>query len=258
MSPPLPPIYRDCRRLLVHTEEAVRRFSRYHKYTVGTDLRQSAMGLMRTVNQAVHDKPRQIEHVQQLVWRVDEFKLTLQLAMDIGAFAQSVKTQRDGKTTPAPSFAAFEQVAMLAQAVGKQCGGWLGALARGQARNQVGSDHPNDPAAGPPQGRGNPLGEHGGETAAAGSKHQPLAALPLWLRPLGPHHDNASLPFGMRGRVAKARPGGLFCTRRQALKTSSPYVGNANNAWNVNFNNGNVNNNNRNNNNAVRLVRASQ
>jgi hypothetical protein len=39
------------------------------------------------------------------------------------------------------------------------------------------------------------------------------------------------------------------------LKTSSPYVGNSNNAWNVNFNNGNVNNNNRNNNNYVRLVR---
>jgi len=35
-------------------------------------------------------------------------------------------------------------------------------------------------------------------------------------------------------------------------------VGNSNNAWNVNFDNGNVNNNNRDNNNAVRLVRASQ
>lgn len=33
MSTPLPPIYRDCRRFLVHTEEMVRRFSRYHQYT---------------------------------------------------------------------------------------------------------------------------------------------------------------------------------------------------------------------------------
>ncbi|MDP3084025.1 MAG: hypothetical protein Q8N44_10085 [Rubrivivax sp.] len=39
------------------------------------------------------------------------------------------------------------------------------------------------------------------------------------------------------------------------LQTSSPLVGNPDNAWNVNFNNGNVNNNNRNNNNHVRLVR---
>ena len=36
MTTPLPPIYRDCRRLLVLTEDMVRRFSRYHKYTVGT------------------------------------------------------------------------------------------------------------------------------------------------------------------------------------------------------------------------------
>lgn len=61
MSTPLPPIYRDCRRFLVLTEDMVRRFSRYHKYTVGTDLRQSAMAIMRTVNQAVHDKPRQAQ-----------------------------------------------------------------------------------------------------------------------------------------------------------------------------------------------------
>ena len=47
MTTPLPPIYR--RRLLVHTEDRVRRFSRYHKYTVGTDLRQAAMAIMRTV-----------------------------------------------------------------------------------------------------------------------------------------------------------------------------------------------------------------
>lgn len=64
MTTPLPPIYRDCRRVLVQTEDMVWRFSRYHKYTVGTDLRQAAMAIMRTVNQAVHDKHRQISHVQ--------------------------------------------------------------------------------------------------------------------------------------------------------------------------------------------------
>ena len=48
MSQPLPPIYRDCRRLLVAAEAVVQRFSRYHKYRVGTDLRQqAAMTLMR-------------------------------------------------------------------------------------------------------------------------------------------------------------------------------------------------------------------
>lgn len=32
-------IYRECRWLLLPTEEVVLRFSRYHKYTVGTELR---------------------------------------------------------------------------------------------------------------------------------------------------------------------------------------------------------------------------
>ena len=64
MSQPLPPIYRDCRRLLVHTEAVVQRFSRYHKYTVGTDLRQQAMALMRGMHVAVYDRPNQARHVQ--------------------------------------------------------------------------------------------------------------------------------------------------------------------------------------------------
>ena len=46
--------------------------------------------------------------------------------------------------------------------------------------------------------------------------------------------------------------------RRLRFWSSSPYVANSTNAWNVNFNNGNVNGNNRTNNNYVRLVRASE
>jgi len=84
MSQPLPPIYRDCRRLLVHTEALVQRFSRYHKYTVGTDLRQQAMALMRGVHLAVYDRPNQPHHVQALVWLADDYKLTLQLAIEVG------------------------------------------------------------------------------------------------------------------------------------------------------------------------------
>ena len=37
------PMWRDARRLLVLTEEAVRRFPRYHEYTLGSDLRRQAM-----------------------------------------------------------------------------------------------------------------------------------------------------------------------------------------------------------------------
>jgi len=42
---------------------------------------------------------------------------------------------------------------------------------------------------------------------------------------------------------------------REGFWSSSTYVNNTNNAWNVNFNNGNVNNNNKTNNNNARCVR---
>lgn len=95
----LPPIVRTANRLLVVTEEVVRRFSRYHKYTVGTDMRRQAMQLSRLANRAWRDKTNQVEHVGRLVWACDEFKLTLQLVKTIKTFA---------------NFAQFEQCVELA------------------------------------------------------------------------------------------------------------------------------------------------
>jgi hypothetical protein len=124
LSPTLPPIYRDCRRLLVHTEGMVQRFARYHKYTVGTDLRQQAMDIMRGVHRAVFDRAQQARHVQALVWAVDEYKLTLQLAMEVGAFV----TGKVSSALPSGArFAAFELALNLAVTIGKQCGGWAKA-----------------------------------------------------------------------------------------------------------------------------------
>lgn len=67
MIAPLPPIYRDCRRVLVSTEDVKRRFSRHHKYTVGTDLRQKAFRVMRAVHRAVYDRAEQPRHIPELV-----------------------------------------------------------------------------------------------------------------------------------------------------------------------------------------------
>ena len=73
----LPPIYRDCQRLLRQTEEVVMRFSRYHKYSVGADLRRQAFAIMRTVHRAVYDRPQQSQYLHALVWLVDDYKLSL-------------------------------------------------------------------------------------------------------------------------------------------------------------------------------------
>jgi hypothetical protein len=46
------PIWKAAMALAVHLEGAVRRFSRYHKYTLGQELRQGAQRLCRLMGRA--------------------------------------------------------------------------------------------------------------------------------------------------------------------------------------------------------------
>ena len=112
-----PPIVRLAERLVVALEECVRRFARYHKYTLGTELRQQAQQVYRLSHRAWRDKAKQAEWLTQLVWAVDELKLSLQLGQQLKAFA---------------SFGQFEQLAKLAAELGKQTGGWYKQQVRGQ------------------------------------------------------------------------------------------------------------------------------
>jgi hypothetical protein len=113
------PIWRDAQRLLVIVEEAVRRFPRYHKYTLGSDLRRQAMLLCRRVNRAWRDSSGRLRHVEHLIMAVDEFKMMLQLGKEVRAFS---------------GFSQFQQLAELAVALGKQSGGWRRRLAARQWR----------------------------------------------------------------------------------------------------------------------------
>jgi len=104
------PIWRDISRLLVLIEEAVRKFPRYHKYTLGSDLRRQAMNvhrlLVRALNAQGPERPRQVE---RLNLAVDDLKLMIQLGKEIQAFQ---------------SFRQFEEIAELAVQVGRQSGLW--------------------------------------------------------------------------------------------------------------------------------------
>lgn len=57
----LPPIARLAQRILADIENAVRRFPRYHKYTVGSDLRAQAMAVARCTHRAWRDADRKRE-----------------------------------------------------------------------------------------------------------------------------------------------------------------------------------------------------
>ncbi len=47
------PIWRDCNRLLLEIEQAVRQFPRYHKYAVGADMRRQALYICRLLVRAL-------------------------------------------------------------------------------------------------------------------------------------------------------------------------------------------------------------
>ena len=113
------PIWHDATRLMVEIENSVRRFSRYHKYTLGTELRRQAMAICRCiVHAAAHRQAAQEADLERLVFAVEDIKTSIQLARELQALAS--KTE-------------FARLAELAVAVGKQSGGWRKS-ARAKAR----------------------------------------------------------------------------------------------------------------------------
>ena len=73
------PLWRDANRLLILIEEAVRHFPRYHKYTLGSDLRKQAMNINRWIARAVHDKAGRAQHVKRLIFSIDDMKILKRL-----------------------------------------------------------------------------------------------------------------------------------------------------------------------------------
>jgi len=117
------PIWRDANRLLLEVEVAVRQFSRYHKYTVGSDLRHQAMRICRMLSRALRSEgAARRDVVQALILAVDDMKVVIQLAKELRAFK---------------NFRQFQVLVELAVSLGKQGGAWLRHLQRG-ARSEAG------------------------------------------------------------------------------------------------------------------------
>ena len=104
------PIWRDANRLLLEVEQAVKHFPRYHKYTLGTELRQKAMLICQLVARAWREKTQNLVILKQLVATIDDLKIQLQLGKELQVFQ---------------NFSVFERLATLTVTVGKQSGGWL-------------------------------------------------------------------------------------------------------------------------------------
>lgn len=82
------PIYKAAFDLAEHVEKIVRNFSRYHKYILGTDLRDCSRAILRRVIEANGTRARRpvlLQLRQNLEW----FKVLARLCHEAGGFVST-------------------------------------------------------------------------------------------------------------------------------------------------------------------------
>jgi len=79
------PIYKKAFDLNLYIENAVRHFSRYHKYTLGTELRDYARNVAKLIVRA-NNSPDKIEILSELRELLEQMKLTIRLCKEVKAF----------------------------------------------------------------------------------------------------------------------------------------------------------------------------
>jgi len=85
------PIYRDAYDLTVHIEKIVRNFSRYHKYTLGTDLRNKTRAVLERIIEA-NNVPDRVSLLLGLRHQLENLKVLCRLCHDSGAFSGGTKS----------------------------------------------------------------------------------------------------------------------------------------------------------------------
>ena len=114
------PIYKASYDLCLYLEQAVRGFSRYHKYTLGADLRDGARRVVKLIVRANarRDKAGVLLEVRE---EVEQLKVVLRLCQDVKAFA---------------SFNAFEHAIVQVVTIAKQNEGWLRSQRQGPGQSR--------------------------------------------------------------------------------------------------------------------------
>jgi len=107
------PIFKSALELVVYIEEMVKGFDRYHKYTMGSELRTQSKAILFGIAKANMTKERRGE-LEKLRDRCEEMKMMLLVAKEIKCFK---------------SFKSFEQSSRLTIVVCKQVQGWLNSTA---------------------------------------------------------------------------------------------------------------------------------
>ena len=83
------PIFREAYDLAVHLEKIVRSFSRYHKYTLGTDLRNKSRRILDKIMEANNARDDRAAHLLELRQELESFKVLARLCHESGGFAST-------------------------------------------------------------------------------------------------------------------------------------------------------------------------
>jgi len=105
------PIFKSALELAVYMEKIVRGFEKYHKYTMGVELREKSKNILYLINRANLSENKKLA-ITNLRDGCEDMKMLIQLSKELQAFK---------------SFKQFEYSSMLVVGVCKQAQGWLGA-----------------------------------------------------------------------------------------------------------------------------------
>lgn len=103
------PIYKAAIDLVVYFETIVRGFSRYHKYTIGTELRNLSYAILFLISEA-NIKIDRVDKLTEISRKLQELKIRIQVCAEIKAFNKP-------NNFPTATRKVIE--------ITKQCEGWL-------------------------------------------------------------------------------------------------------------------------------------
>ena len=103
------PIYKKAMDVAVHFEKVVAGFSRYHKYTLGTELRNKSREIVSMIVKANSTKDR-LPRLLELRGRIDDLIIIVRLCKEVKAFK---------------SFKSFQFAVEEINSVSRQNEGWI-------------------------------------------------------------------------------------------------------------------------------------
>jgi len=79
------PIYREAFKFLIYCETIVQHFSRYHKYTHGSDLRNTARTVVKLIIRANNQSDKE-QDLGKLRVTIEEIKVIIRICKEVKAF----------------------------------------------------------------------------------------------------------------------------------------------------------------------------